>query len=512
MVASLADHHPELSRTIKDVKMERRNCLDARIAWLENAIRSNNSKEINETLKIIREVEEEELKQSAKVTRELGNPPTDIHDMANFRKKKRVERNGIDINTVRYSFNNTDHINKAVLDHEQRIKNIILQLDIQKKKGFKVKSKEIDEYNADGYLDKKIPFTLLIDPQKGEGQGEENIKGKEANGFDLIKEYNKYKGKKDFADDKNVADYLEKIAMEFRTNPNIPAYYTNQWYLEQAHEAIKHGNFFGKTEKDGQYSEGAINSIRKLNPGHLPLDPQENPLASLRQTYEYYWVTSLHKSVYEAKEARREKVVADALTAAKDMQSKIQANLENAQKALDPKTSPEEAKKLLSEMRSIKGILKPETSEELSKVDKGAKIETGPGWKFDPKEFIKKSLAELNQQATEETVKSYKEAIAEDLKYINSIDDIEIQKQLRSNLEVRSQKIAENIMNRTEKYIDIQNQWKRLEFLNKRMDKALWQDTVRMWFLIALQNSMQGGDQAFQNLFNEMLKVATEKL
>jgi hypothetical protein len=163
-------------------------------------------------------------------------------------------------------------------------------------------------------------------------------------------------------------------------------------------------------------------------------------------------------------------------------------------------------------MRSIKGILKLETSEELSKVDKSAKIETEPGWKFDPKEFIKKSLAELNQQATEETVKSYKEAIAEDLKYINSIDDIEIQKQLRSNLEVRSQKIAENIMNRTEKYIDIQNQWKRLEFLNKRMDKALWQDTVRMWFLIALQNSMQGGDQAFQNLFNEMLKVATEKL
>jgi hypothetical protein len=163
-------------------------------------------------------------------------------------------------------------------------------------------------------------------------------------------------------------------------------------------------------------------------------------------------------------------------------------------------------------MKSIKGILKPETSEELPKVDKGAKIETEPGWKFDPKGFIKKSLAELNQQATEETVKSYKEAIAKDLKYINSIDDIEIQRQLRSNLEVRSQEIAKNIMHRAEKYIEIQNQWKRLEFLNERMGIALWQDTVRMWFLIMLQNSMQGGNQAFQNLFNEMLKVATEKL
>lgn len=163
-------------------------------------------------------------------------------------------------------------------------------------------------------------------------------------------------------------------------------------------------------------------------------------------------------------------------------------------------------------MRIIKDILKPKTSEELSKVDKGAKIGAEPGWKFDPKEFIKKSFAELNQQATEETVKSYKEAITEDLKYINSIDDIEIQKQLRSNLEVRSQKIAKNIMHRAEKYIEIQNQWQRLMFLNKGMNKALWQDTVRMWFLIALQNSMQGGAQAFQNLFDEMLKVATEKL
>ena len=160
------------------------------------------------------------------------------------------------------------------------------------------KQELLDEIRAANHLDKTVSFPLLEDPKQGPASV---VKNTTPNGLELLREYNLYKNKQDFANQierQNVEQYVASIATEFMTNANIDPYYTNQWYLDRLWMLLTRGEILSKVV-DGRNIIGASDYIRNLKQVDCPPTPDDS-LASLRQADEYHWVTYLRSALAKA--------------------------------------------------------------------------------------------------------------------------------------------------------------------------------------------------------------------
>jgi hypothetical protein len=361
---------------------------------------------------------------------------------------------------------------------------------------------------------KEISFKLLKDP-RNEASGE-NVKNKEPNALDLLREYNLYKNQKDFAskeEQEKVQDYVDAIAKEFDTNPDIHPYYLNQWHLQQALDAVSDENLLSK-ENESKYIDTVGNFILKLKQVEKPEDPNKD-LASLRQADEYYWVKSLHDALAEASkpEIRSSEPLKQALSVAKWMQECRHSNLDLAQKALDPLTSSEEAKKLLESMHDFE-IPSLESNGDQKSADKdGKNLFDG---NLDLKSYIEevknKSQDQLSGDASKYTEKMLDAATQKIEELIESTSDPRLQNRYRED----AVKLVKSMVGQQSKLFqqdkNIQNQWKKLEEYTNQMNAQRWKDAYVMYFTLWLQNGVNFSSRGAQTFMNEFVKMITKAI
>ncbi|HEY4032927.1 MAG TPA: hypothetical protein VGL94_03070 [Ktedonobacteraceae bacterium] len=513
------------------LKKKKRKHVENGIEWLKQSIKSYDENKINEALGSLQNHEGVEAYQSNVTKNELERPPKNRLNLEKLRKKKKAERNALTPKWVAHCTKSAAEMLGARRGYENEVKDRIQAIHktnplsatrvwkshaspekyaLVKHSSSKKKQELRDEIRAANHLDTMVSFQLLEDPKRGPAGPASPVKNAAPNGLELLREYNLYKNKQDFADQierQNVEHYVASIATEFRTNPNIHPYYTNQWYLEQAIAAAKDGNISGK-EENGNHIPGASEYIRKLKQVDCPL-PSDNGLASKRQNDEYHWVTYLRDALSEAERQGIPELLEGALPAAKWMQEFRFSNLELAEKALYLDTSSDNAKKLLDDIHIIENPLswsEPKT-EEKAKVDTSK--DKNP---FDSKEIIKKSDGELAQAAVEVAGDQYQQVINRMESLLASVTDPALQKKYR---EAALQMTSEYYKNEQEIFKLAFAKRERLEALElwDEKQKEWWKrDLVEKLALMWIQQGINAANKGLRDAEGEFVKLLKKVL
>jgi pantothenate synthetase len=363
-------------------------------------------------------------------------------------------------------------------------------------------------------LNKKISFPFLEDPKQGTGQGNENVKNKELDGSQLLREYNLYKNQRDFAqsgEQEKVQDYVKKIADVFNTNPDIHPYSLNQWHLQQAIDAVSNENLLSK-ENESKYIDTVGNYILKLKQVEYPEDPNKD-LASLRQADEYHWVKSLRDALAQASkpEIRSPEPLKQALSVAKWMQECRNSNLELAQKALDPLTTSEEAKKLLESMHDIEiPSLESKGDQKSANADEaGRKL-------FDEKIDFEKLIDEIKSKSQDQLLDDSEKHTKRILNHvtqeveglIESTSDPRLQNRYREDA-VKLVRYMTDIQAKIfQQDKNIQNQWQKLGEFTKQMNSQRWKDAYVQYFTLWIKNSVDGASRGADTFLKEFMRLA----
>ncbi|HEY4035588.1 MAG TPA: hypothetical protein VGL94_16645 [Ktedonobacteraceae bacterium] len=508
------------------LKKKKRKHVEDGIEWLKNAIKSYDEGKINDALGSLQSGEGIMSYQSSMASNELERPPKNRLEQERLKGKKKAQREALTPKWLAHSIKSTDAMFGARRGYENEVKKHIRAIhqhdslsakDVWKSRAnperdalikhtsSKKKQELLEEIRAAEHLDKTLSFQLLEDPKQGPASPTSPVKNAVPNGLELLREYNLYKNKQDFANEierHNVAQYLETIATEFRTNPDIDAYYTNQWYLEQAIAAANDGHFLSK-EVGGKHIMGASEHIRNLKQVDRP--STSDSLADLRQADEYHWVTYLHQALTEANTEGMAELLQQALPVAKWMQESRYSNLKLAERALDPETPSEEANRMVDDMQTVK--LWPNVDEKPT-VAKDQK----PDGKIDPKAITKKSDGELALDAGNTSKQIYKQAFDAIEHLINSTENPVLQRRYREKATEMVMDLAKQSFQINKQDRDIQNQWQKLEEYVKTMDSQRWKDLWKEMWMIWLKTSVESGSKGVQTFMSEFLKIVGKSI
>jgi hypothetical protein len=521
---SYASLDPKIIPATNALKEKKRQQFSDGIQSLIKAFKSQDAKKISNVMRAIETSEATEAVLARDARNKLKKPPYNRFDLEALRKEKRERekkrkdapiservahfKTAVEMLTTGQRFG--DKVKESIQDIYEKEPSSEREMEAQSQKKEQLWKEIVHAENL-----KEISFKLLKDPGKDNENGE-NVKNKEPNAVDLLREYNLYKNQKDFAnkeEQEKVQDYVKKIADEFETNPDIHPYYLNQWHLQRALDAVSDENLLSK-ENESKYIDTVGNFILKLKQVEYPEDPNKD-LASLRQADEYYWVKSLHDALAEASkpEIRSPEPLKQALSVAKWMQECRHSNLDLAQKALDPLTSSEEAKKLLESMHDFE-IPSLESNGDQKSADKdGKNLFDG---NLDLKSYIQevknKSQDQLSGDASKYTEKMLDAATQKIEELIESTSDPRLQNRYRED----AVKLVKSMVGQQSKLFqqdkNIQNQWKKLEEYTNQMNAQRWKDAYVLYFTLWLKNGVDFGSRGAQIFMNEFVKMITKAI
>src|SRR5436305_11726872 len=112
---------------------------------------------------------------------------------------------------------------------------------------------------------------------------------------------------------------------------------------------------------------------------------------------------------------------------------------------------------------------------------------------------MKKTPAELAQEASDIAEQIYKRATDSIERLINSTDDPALQKKYREAAVQMAMDLAKQAFRINEQDKAIQNQWHKLEELVKVMDSQRWKDLWKELMLLWLKASVESGSKGVKD-------------
>ncbi|HEY4035402.1 MAG TPA: hypothetical protein VGL94_15700 [Ktedonobacteraceae bacterium] len=519
-----------LSNATAALKKKKRKQAETGIELIKQVIKSYNVEEINAVIGAIQSSEGIVAHESNMTKIEMIRPPKNALDLDRLRRKKKAQRDVLTPKWVTHAIQSTTGMFETRQGYENEVEKRIRTIHkdnplsakrvwrsranperyaLVKHKSSKKKQELLDEISAAEHLDKTMSFPLLENPKQGPASV---IKNAKPNGLELLREYNLYVDKQDFANEieqQNVEHYVASIATEFKTNPNISPYYTNQWNLGQAMRAVHDNNFLSEEDVEhGTHIVGVIECIRRLKQVDRP-PISDKSLASLRQDDEYHWVTFLRDALTEAdKEGMAELLRRDLFVANERRESNYSHFLKFAERALDLETSSEQVEKILDDMQT------PRTPMPWPEVDQKPTVskDQKPDSKFDPKAITKKSDGELALEAGKSAEQIYKSAVDAIDNLIESTTDFALQGRYRAEAVKMAMELAKQSFQIHKQDKEIQNQWQKLEVYIKEVNTQRWKDFYFTLAIFAFQQGPRTGADGVKKFMDEILKIVGKSI